>query len=428
MGDRRVAEATNEEIVTAVLEVLATLPVRNVTRVTTSAVTANLALKGLTADISKIADAKNYVKGMPATDNTLSLSSPLVKLFIAGSRSFPPMRRWDVGLYQKIDQAIMSTPWPIQEAMLTRLMTVLAHLETQQKLGTCAANGITVKQFITLTPEKQLEFINRLWNESTDRGTYSTPQDEMYDRDNPVERGGTLQLPDSVHPARQGGGRNVVAMQKGRDGLPFRKLGVGFRVEGSGNTDRLKWHVNRVVTGGMRAQVTLNDLMLDNGYNVEGTVVSTDTLAPRLNKTQKDLWNESGVCVARSLLGATAFPYRWTEGDVLLWAVDVRGLNGFDTERYQLDNRSFGSGPWRPGEKCFGRIEANRILGWVIISKLGFNGQNVGWKFSIAKDASWGNVGNGTSEQRAYMVEELAAWRDSEVTVPTEYDFVSALG
>ncbi len=327
------AEATDEQVVAAVLEILATLPVRAVHKVTTRAVTANLALKTLTATVGQIADAKNYVKGMPATDPTLSLSSPLVKLFMAGSRSFPPMRRWDVGLYQKIDQAIMLTPWPIQEAMLTRLMTVFSHLETQQKLGTCSANGITVKQFIAMTPEKQLEVINRLWNESTDRGTYSTPQDEMYDRDNAVELGGTLQLPDSVHPVRVGGTRNVVAMRKGRDGLPFRRLGVGFRVEGSGNAARLDWHVNRVVTGGMRAQVTLNSLMLDNGFNVEGTVVSTDTLAPRLNKTQKDLWNESGVCVARSLLGATAFPYRWTEGDVLLWAVDVRGLNGFDPER-----------------------------------------------------------------------------------------------
>jgi hypothetical protein len=422
------AEATDEQVVAAVLEVLATLPVRNVAQVTSRAVTANLALKTLTTTVGKIAEAKDYVKGMPAADSTLSLASPLVKLFIANSKSFPPMRRWDVGLYQKIDQAIMSTPWPIQEAMLTRLMTVLSHLETQQRLGTCSANGTTVKQFITLSPEKQLDIINRLWNESTDRGSYSTPQDEMYDRDNPVELGGTAHLPDSVHPVRQGGARNVVAMRKGRDGLPFRRLGVGFRVEGSGDADRLKWHVNRVLTGGMRAQVTLNDLMLANGFNVEGTIVSTDTLAPRLNKTQKDLWNESGVCVARSFLGATAFPYRWTEGDVLVWAVDVRGLNGFDTERYQVDNKGYGSGPWRPGEKCFGRIEANRILGWVIVSKLGFTGQNVGWKFSVPADASWGGIGNGTAEQRSYMVEELAAWRDTDVTVPTEYDFVSALG
>ena len=420
-------DATNEEVVAAVMEVLATLPVRDVTKVMNRAVMANLAAKHLVATVSQVADAKNYIKGMPAADATLSLASPLVKLFIANSKSDPPMRRWDVGLYRKIDQAVVSTPWHIQEAMLTRLMTVLAHLETQQKLGACSAVGITVRQFITLPPEKQLDFINKLWNESTQRGSYDTPQGEMYDRDNPVERGGVLHLPDSVHPVRQGGTRNVSAMQKGRDGLPFRRLGVGFRVEGSGSDDRIAWHVNRVIKGGMRAQVTLNDLMLSSGYNVEGTIVSSDTLAPRLNRTQKDLWNESGVCVARSFLGATAFPYRWTEGNVLLWAVDVSGLNGFDTERYQLDNTSFGSGPWRPGEKCFGRIEPNRILGWVVVAKQGFTGLNVGWKFSVAANASWGGVGNGSPDQRAYMVAELAAWRDTEVTVPTEYDFVSAV-
>lgn len=419
------AEATNEQVVAAVLEVLATLPNRNVAQVTSRAVTDNLTLKGLTADISKIADAKNYVKGMPAPDTSSSLSSPLVKLFVAGSRSHPPMQRWNISLYQKIEQGAVSVDWVIQENRLTQLMTVLAHLETQQKLGTCSANGITVTQFIKLGPAKQLEFINKLWGESTDLGVYDTPADEMYDKDNPVELGGSLQLPDSVHPTAQGA--NVTTFRKGTSVLPFRRLGVGFRVEGSGTAERIQWHVKRVLSGGMRAQVTLPDLMLSNGHNVEGTVVSTNTLAPRLNKTQKDLWNESGVCVARSFLGATAFPYRWTEGDVILWAVDVRGLVGFDTERYQLDNKGFGSGPWRPGEKCFGRIEAGRILGWVIITKNGFKGQDVGWKFSVAGDASWSGVGNGTMEQRAYITNELAAWRGTSASVPGVFDFVSAL-
>jgi hypothetical protein len=247
----------------------------------------------------------------------------------------------------------------------------------------------------------------------------------MQDNTNAVTPGGEP-LPSSIHPVRAKGADKVSNFQTGRAGTPFKTLGVGFRVEGSDDPKGkgVEWHINRVVTGGMWPQVTNETLMLNNGYNVAGTAVAAGSgLAPRLNSTQKDLWNESGICVARSFFGATAFPYRETKGKVILWALDVQGLTGFDTEEYQSRVKTQ-NGPWRPGEKCFPRIDEKRILGWVLVDKLG-NG-NDGWEFSVARNAKWGaTAGTPTPSQRQYIENELAAWAGATASVSTAYDFAT---
>jgi hypothetical protein len=351
-----------------------------------------------------------------------TLDSPLAELFVRNSRSWPPMMRWDIRLKDKIDDATAGARSFIQEQTLQKLITVLCQTEVQGLLDTTLARGITVKSFLKSGQDGQIATINALWNECTTAGKYNKAQADMLDNTNPVNPGAE-QLPSSIHPVRGGSGA-VSTFQTGRAGTPFKTLGVGFRVEGSDDPKGkgVAWHVNRVVTGGMWPQVTIDALMMGNGYNVSGTVVSTgSSLAPRLNVTQKDLWNESGICVARSFFGATAFPYRETKGQVILWALDVSGLVGFDTEKYQ-DKHKTANGAWRPGEKCFPRIDETRILGWVLVDKLG-NGNN-GWEFSLPLDAKWGaNTGKGNLAQRTYIEEELAVWRGTKVSVSTAYDF-----
>lgn len=414
------AEASLEQVVSVVLE-LRDANGGDLNKVTRPAVVQKLGLQGLTLKIEDYGNARNYVKGLPPKNAPVvnkSLDSPLIELFIKGSKSFPPMRRWDPTLRIKIEDAAPGANWIVQEQMLTRLMTVLCHVEVQQKLDTCLAVGKTVREFVKLGPDGQIKLINDLWEQCTVKKAYDTNQAAMTDNVNPVNEKGA-QLPSSIHPVRSGA--RITTFKLGRGGMPFRELGVGFRAEGSGSEERIKWHIDRVVGDGMRPQVTLEKLMLDNGYNVSGTCVSTGTLAPRINVTQKDLWNESGICVARSFLGATAFPYRWTKDRVIVWALNVAGLVGFDTEQYQLDNK-VGNGPWRPGEKCFGRIEADRILGYVVIKKLGNDGG--GWSFATPLDAKWGpTAGKASKAQQTYIEEELEAWRDASVDVGTGYDF-----
>lgn len=352
-----------------------------------------------------------------------TLDSPLVDLFVANSRADPPMRRWDPELKVKIEDALPGQDWYVQEQTLMKLISALCYTEVQGLLGTTLARGITVRAFVKSGQAGQLATINALWNECTTAGAYNCKQSDMLDNTNPVD-GGEKQLPSSIHPVRAGTAA-VTGFKTGRAGTPFKTLGVGFRVEGSDVGRGIDWHVNRVVTGGMWPQVTNEALMLSNGMNVAGTVVASGAgLAPRLNVTQKDLWNESGICVSRSLFGATAFPYRWTKGKVILWALDVAGLTGFDTEAYQLGTKT-ANGPWRPGEKCFPRIDEKRVLGWTLVDKDGFEGKGVGWRFSIPRDAKWQNSAFPTPAQAQYIEEELGAWRGATVVVPGTYDFVN---
>lgn len=354
-----------------------------------------------------------------------TLNSPLVALYMAGSR-MPAMTRWDMTLKNMMQTASVST-WPIQEGTLRKLITALAQTETQKMLGTTLANGISCGDFLKMTSNKQMDVINSLWDESTEAAAYSDPHDAMLDNNNAVDAG-QGQLPSSVHPDGPAAGA-VRALKKGPADMPFKKLGIGFRVEGSGTDEKLKKHIDRIVNDGMRPQVTIPWLMLENGHDVEGTTIAGSTLAPRLNKLAKDLWNESGVCVARSFFGATAFPYRWWTGRVLLWAVDVEGLVGYDTERYQLGKVDpKGNGPWRAGEKCFKRIWKHRIIGHVVIEKLG--DACGGWSFKVESD-KWipaGGAASLTSKARTYLDDELAAWTGRTAEVTTAYDFVNRTG
>ncbi len=350
-----------------------------------------------------------------------NLDSPLTALFVRNS-NHTPMYRWNLKLKEKIEQATPGDNPLVQQQMLTRLMTVLCQTEHQHLWDTTLAKGITIKAFLKSGAVGQLATINALWDECTERGVYDTLQSAMIDNTNAVNAGND-QLPSSIHPVAGGGGGIVTTFQTGRAGTPFAQLGVGFRVEGSVAGKGIGWHLGRVLRDGMWPQVTIETLMQMMGKNVAGTIVAGATTAPRLNVEQKDLWNESGICVARSFFGATAFPLRGTTDKVIMWALDVSGLTGFDTEQYQINNGLSLNGPWRPGEKCFARIEPARVLGSLVFTKRG--DEKGGWSFEIGADAQWDLRAPGKAGQRDYIQAELAAWRGVRADVPTAYDFVN---
>jgi hypothetical protein len=365
-------------------------------------------------------DAVRAIQMEAAANVEHTLDSPLTALFVRNS-AHTPMYRWNLKLKEKIEQATPGDNPLVQQQMLTRLMTVLCQTEHQHLWDTTLAKGITIKQFLKSGAVGQLATINALWDECTEPGVYNTVQSAMVDNMNPVNASNE-QLPSSIHPAGGGGGA-VTTFKTGRVGTPFKDLGVGFRVEGSAAGKGIGWHLGRVMRDGMWPQVTIETLMQMMGKNVAGTKVAGATTAPRLNVEQKDLWNESGICVARSFFGATAFPYRYTTDNVILWALDVTGLTGFDTEEYQKGNKLSLNGPWRPGEKCFARIEPERVLGSVVIQKHG--DKKGGWSFEVGPDAQWDLRAPGKAGQRDYIQAELAAWRGVRADVPTAYDFVN---
>ena len=344
---------------------------------------------------------------------------PIIRLFVPGS-SATPMYRWNLKMKEKIEQATPGANPLVQEQMLTRLMTVLCQTEVQGLLRDSLANGISIKSFLRMSAAEQLRTINALWDECTEPKAYDTLQSAMLDNVNAVGAGED-QLPSSIHP--DGNDSTVTTFKRGRAGQAFKDLGVGFRVEGSHTGKGIGWNLGRVGRDGMWPQVTIDTLMLLMGKNVAGTKVAAKNQAPRTNVTQKDLWNESGICVSRSFFGSTAFPLREFKGNVIMWALDVSGLTGFDTESYQIGERQAKNGPWRPGEKCFARIEPERVLGSVIINKLG--DKDCGWSFEVDANAEWTLRAPGKAGQRDYIQAELAAWKGRKVAVPGAYDFVN---
>ena len=391
--------------------------------------TGNLAIQ--LGDAKK--DAARAMAHEIASWQQLDLNSPLVSVFVRNSPEMPMHRInpafirllfrlpshvvVEHGRHVGINQPEMTT--------LEKLVTVLSVTEKENLLGSSLANGYTISYFLGMDHTMQIALIDRLWDEVTKPQNKVHQFGEMLDFDTPVVGGGGMgggqQLPSFIVPVR--GGANIVSTFEAREPKnAFRHYGVGFRVEGSGQAAQLQRHIERVTNRGMHPQVTLPDLMLENGYAVAGTTVSARAVKPRINKTSLDLWNESGVCVSRSLFGATAFPKREYEGDAILWAVDIKDKEGFDTESYQIGHPNAGNGAWRPGEKCYQHIAPERILGHIIIKKRGDQGG--GWHFEIPQEAQWLPAVRGSIGQKDYLENLLAAWRGARVHIGTDYDFV----
>ncbi|MGJ5820844.1 hypothetical protein [Paludibaculum fermentans] len=295
--------------------------------------------------------------------------------------------------------------------MVERLLTVLAccgRTADPQRVDHAIA-GCTIRQFRQYTELQQLHFIDTIWEASCEPYAFDCVCDNM--QDTAVLAGAPAPLPSSMRPT--GGG----PLAQGVPGPAFQRFGVGFRIEGSSHDD-----VNRVKAGGMSQQRLSDDFMLNHrGMRVDRTVIRTDPRA-RIWTGNHDIFNETAVCVSRSLFGAAAFPERNSRGWFYLWAINCRGLRGCDTEARQL-HMPHGPWHWRPGEKAYRKIPFFHVLGYVRIQRLSC-GPNGGWRFLVPPWASWDE--NATTppedDQRAYMQGELRAWVGQH-EISDAYDF-----
>jgi hypothetical protein len=274
--------------------------------------------------------------------------------------------------------------------------------------------SITIGEFKALGREGQLELIDNLYNAISEVKIPNTTYDQMHDP--PAIQGNKGPLPSSFRPVRAG--QNVFAKGTGLNDTPFKKYGVGFRIDGQMSDVT----VNRIKNQGHQAWSMSPGILRDvRGWEVEGTELAKPKI--RFWKVSHDIFNESAACVSRNLFGATAFPYRWsTEGGYVLWAVSCLGLYGFDTEKRQLDIP--GSRQWRPGEKAFLSIPPQNTIGYVLVDRKGWEGAG-GWKFYIRPDAEWTIVNPPPPEVRHYINDELYAWRGHEYNIPPDYDFAT---
>lgn len=315
-------------------------------------------------------------------------------------------------------EMLLQGPGAVGQQMAERLLTCLSATPLGDNGWQAHTRDVTVRQFRAMTEAQQLDLVNRIWNALATAHAFDTPVAQMLDPEYDAPPDDRAPLPSSWCPTVVGG--SILAKRlRGRQ--PWRELGVGFRVDGSDQSA-----IARNTSQGFTQQRLARPFMLGvRGQEIEGTVLMNQAQA-RVWTGNRDIFNESAVCVSRNFFGATAFPERETDHKgsegCYLWAVNCAGMSGFDTEGYQvgLGNAS----QWRPGEKAFLSITSDRVIGYVRIQRRGAPAEG-GWRFDIADDANWIFTGGACSVgQRAYLIDELAAWRGKHV-VSHLYDFAT---
>jgi hypothetical protein len=321
-------------------------------------------------------------------------------------------------------QALLTNPGadPVVPANVCQnLLSALASLRLANDAARQFVEQTTIRAFRQLPGAGQIALIDQIWDHIATPHVFNQAIGAMLDPNN-ANLGGHGPLPGSICP------NPANAAQFVKRGLanaqPFHQFEVGFRIEGGDNGA-----IQRVHNGGMTQQRLNHAFMVgpNRGLELAGTAIANDVLHARVWTGNHDIFNETAVCVARSFFGATAFPLRDSNGNFHLWAVNLHGLQGFDVELHQQGLH--GMRHWRPGEKAFQAIPANRVLGHVTIHRGGAPGGG-GWIVQIPNGAAWvPGPGHGAAQagQLQYMDDELAAWRDHHhggpFTIPAAYDF-----
>ena len=313
-----------------------------------------------------------------------------------------------------------------------KLLTILAvakdkapKADNEPNVGTrtladlCAT---TIAQFNALSTAQQNTFINAMWNRVVLSKVPDTLGEAMSEGQGQVTEG-KEPLPTSLMPV--GAATNPVKLSR-RVSRAWADYTVGFRVDGkreSGGKDEFE---DRVKPRGCQPLAHNRAAMRSvRGYVVDDTVVE-DKARVFLWAGNRDVFNETGTCVSRSLFGATAFPERTTdsEKDGIIYhhmlALDCRGLTGVDTEAWQL---SLGvTSNWRPGEKVFTGVPPERILAWTQLLRKPGSAKS-GWSFCFPT-TDWTWLKKPDSLREAYINGELKAWKAGEwYDTHGEYDF-----
>ncbi|MCQ8117896.1 hypothetical protein [Methylomonas rosea] len=200
----------------------------------------------------------------------------------------------------------------------------------------------------------------------------------------------------------------------------FHKFKVAFRSDTRPPSD--------ITASGMQAlyqlpKDKLNQIMLALPNFDEYIADTPVTQGMCINKQNQDFFNETGVCVSRTLQGATKFP---TPGDPRVSYIYAVGVdNCLDTEAYQ--RLKGGTAPWRPGEKAVKIIPPSKILAHTSFIHSDYNegadGRDQMW-FKYTITAPWTYTQHITSDQKSYISGEL----DGKINVKQTYlrgeDFV----
>ncbi|WP_431285430.1 hypothetical protein ACQW02_11750 [Humitalea sp. 24SJ18S-53] len=279
--------------------------------------------------------------------------------------------------------------------------------------------GMKISTFNWKTKAAQLGLLNALWAKCYEAVVPDQEASTMWDQDEGFAYG-SGQLTSSLRPVNPDVA--LVGLKKGPVDMAWAKHTIGFRIDGGKAKAGSRDDLPRVMKDGVFPLATNAALALQlTGKNFFGLDVGKGTHI-HLGYQNRDAYNESATCCARTMIGATAFPYRWTDTDEegldyrYLFAFRCAGLLGLDTEEWQIAKDA----AWRPGEKAFLKIAADRIIGYTRVKRHGY-GQ--GWTFSLV-DATWTWVGAPPQPVKDYLTAELSAWKPGMIyNVRGVYDF-----
>jgi hypothetical protein len=299
----------------------------------------------------------------------------------------------------------------------------------------------TLTFFNRMDKMSQVEVLNKIWDDCYHAVAPSTDASAMIDGEHKVTGKGSL--PSSIR--RVDGTGFFARIEPGPIQNAWAKWNIGFRIDGGkGGAGSSRNDLTRISTEGSKPLQKHPDLALKiigKYYHGHRSNISPDLYIGYQNR---DLYNESGTCVSRSLFGATAFPYRDTEnakgglplhlGGGLefqyLFAIDCNGAKGVDTEQVQVQMKN--DSLWRPGEKAFAGFDADRILGWTRIVRMGQQSPVVkgplatGWSFKFV-DSQWTWLKQPGQELSSYLDAELATWvPGATYNISAQYDFQQA--
>jgi hypothetical protein len=148
-----------------------------------------------------------------------------------------------------------------------------------------------------------------------------------------------------------------------------------------------------------------------------------------LNKVNRDFFNETGVCISRTLHGATKFPEpSYTKEQ---WLYAVKELRCYDTEAWQRGNKDKSS-LWRPGEKVVPLVKPWNVVAAIKIQKKDYNADAAGkqpfFRYTIKTD--WQKNNNSPwiriTSTASYLEKEIEGLKNKWIDFPREDDFEEA--
>lgn len=142
----------------------------------------------------------------------------------------------------------------------------------------------------------------------------------------------------------------------------------------------------------------------------------------------RDIVNQTSICVARTLRGCGKFPTPSATGEHYFYVMRLpANKRGFDTEKRQIQT----GGRWLPGEKAFPLLTPSEIIAWTKVNKLGSdNGSDAFETFSyVIIEPRWNFTAHADADDKSYLQSELiklTGWRTRcTITVTKAEDFVA---